>query len=200
MKDAVFAVRTTYNEEMYYNQVLAGKKKAEPKKKAGILDGIDFSQLLLVPVIFLVFFMTFAQMETMARIGQSLLSTFLAAAILYFMNRKKKKNDGKQNGQSGEEYDRGQARALLENSGLSGVKCNMLFGEDSFQAENPGITTQYQYQGVSWIKETGKYFLIFWNRSMVIAVEKAGFYKGRPEQFGSFLENKCQKTIERVRN
>lgn len=199
MKDAVFAIRTTYNEEMYYHQILAGKKKAEPKKKTGFLDGIDFSQMILVPVIFVVFYMTFTQMDTMARIGQALLSTFLASVILYFMNKKKKGNAEKQKAQSGQEYDRGQAKAFLENSGLSGIKCNLLFGEDSFQAENPGITTQYQYEGISWIKETGKYYLIFWNRSMVIAVEKAGFYKGRPEQFGAFLEKKCQKTIERVR-
>lgn len=198
MKDTVFAVRTTYNEEMYYHQILAAKIKEVPKKKTGILDDLDFSQLILVPVVFMVFYVTYAQMEMMERIGQSLLATVLACGILYYMN-KKKGNAKKQKTQSGDSYDRNQAKALLENSGLSNVKCNLLFGEESFQAENPGITTEYKYEGISWIKETGKYYLIFWNRSMVIAVEKNGFYKGRAEQFGAFIERKCQKAIERVK-
>lgn len=199
MKDTVFAARTTYNEEMYYHQILAAKIKETPKKKTSILDGLDFSQLILVPVVFVVFYVTFAQMEMMERIGQSLLSTVLACGILYYMNKKKKGNEKNQKSHSGGSYDRNQAKALLENSGLSNVKCNLQFGEESFQAENPGITTEYKYEGISWIKETGKYYLIFWNRSMVIAVEKSGFYKGRPEQFGAFMERKCQKTIERVK-
>ena len=42
--------------------------------------------------------------------------------------------------------------------------------------------------------------MIFWNRSLAIPVEKAGFYRGKKETFGSFLEKRCNKVIEKVRN
>lgn len=199
MADTVFAVKTIHSEEMYYHQIRAGKKKEEPKKKESVFSGIEFSQIVLIPVIFIVFYMTYSNMEMQARIGQALTATCFAAVILYFMNRRKKDDPKKIREQSGEEYDRRQAKGLLENSGLSGVKSNLKFCEDCFQVEFPGITTRYRYEGISWIKETGKYFLIFWNRSMVITVEKAGFYKGRQEQFRPFLEKKTGKTIERVK-
>lgn len=87
----------------------------------------------------------------------------------------------------------------MESSGLAGEPCTVSFYEDSFQLENPGITTSYRYEGVSWIKETEQYYMIFWTRSTVIPVEKAGFYRGTPSQFKAFLEKKCQKTIMKAR-
>ena len=87
----------------------------------------------------------------------------------------------------------------MESSGLAGEPCTVSFYEDSFQLENPGITTSYRYKGVSWIKETEQYYMIFWTRSTVIPVEKAGFYRGSPSQFKAFLEKKCQKTIMKAR-
>ena len=88
---------------------------------------------------------------------------------------------------------------ILESSGRAGERCTVIFSEDGFQVDSPGIVTMYRYEGVAWIKETADYYMIFWNRAMVIPVEKAGFYKGRPEQFKAFLEKKCQRTIERVK-
>ena len=88
---------------------------------------------------------------------------------------------------------------ILESSGRAGEACTVSFYEDSFQMENPGITTSYRYEGVAWIKETEQYYMIFWNRSTVIPVEKAGFYRGTPGQLKAFLEKKCQKTIMKAR-
>ena len=62
--------------------------------------------------------------------------------------------------------------------------------------ERPGIITEYQYEGIAWIKETSKYYMIFWNRSLAIPVEKAGFYRGKKETFGGFLEKRCNKVID----
>ena len=42
--------------------------------------------------------------------------------------------------------------------------------------------------------------MVFWNKSLAIPVEKAGFYRGKKETFGSFLEKRCNKVIEKVRN
>ena len=44
-----------------------------------------------------------------------------------------------------------------------------------------------------------RYYMIFWTRSTVIPVEKAGFYRGTPSQFKAFLEKKCQKIIMKAR-
>ena len=76
----------------------------------------------------------------------------------------------------------------------------MNFYEDTFTVERPGIVTEYQYEGIAWIKETSRYYMIFWNKSLAIPVEKAGFYRGKKETFGSFLEKRCNKVIEKVRN
>lgn len=95
--------------------------------------------------------------------------------------------------------ERNQAEMIMESSGLAGEPCTVSFYEDSFQLENPGITTSYRYEGVSWIKETEQYYMIFWTRSTVIPVEKAGFYRGTPSQFKAFLEKKCQKIIMKAR-
>ena len=78
--------------------------------------------------------------------------------------------------------ERNQAEMIMESSGLAGEPCTVSFYEDSFQLENPGITTSYRYEGVSWIKETEQYYMIFWTRSTVIPVEKAGFYRGTPSR------------------
>ena len=50
-----------------------------------------------------------------------------------------------------------------------------------------------------YVPKTEQYYMIFWTRSTVIPVEKAGFYRGTPSQFKAFLEKKCQKTIMKAR-
>lgn len=196
--EQIFAVRTTYDEMMYYHQFVASKPRmTAEKEKKRIMPEIGISDLGMLFVTFFAFFMTFAELELGTRLLQSAAAAVLATAILHKLHEKK--NVAKDGNNSGVEYDKKQARALLENSGLSGKRCTMVFGEESFTVENIGIITQYRYEGIAWIKETPKYFVIFWNRSLAIPVEKEGFYRGKKEQFGAFLEKKCQKTIEKVR-
>lgn len=78
----------------------------------------------------------------------------------------------------------------MESSGLAGEPCTVSFYEDSFQLENPGITTSYRYEGVSWIKETEQYYMIFWTRSTVIPVEKGWLLQGHSQPVQSLSGEK----------
>lgn len=200
--DPIYAVRTTYDETMFYHQYVAAKPRMAPKqeKKKLPLPEIGLSDIGMGVLLFFVFFMTFSEVDLVTRLVATIVAVFIATAVLRRLNGKKGETKGTEVTQNMEaENDKKQARALLENSGLSGKRCTMMFGEDSFTVENPGILTEYRYEGVAWIKETPKYYVIFWNRSLSIPVEKAGFYRGKKDQFGAFLEKKCQKIIEKVK-
>lgn len=196
--EPLFAVRMTHDEDMYYNQVLASKQAA-PVEKAGkknFLSRLDISDVIFGILAFFVFYMTFPADELAQRIVQSALMAGVFVFVLSQMNGNKRREKQRI---APDADDRDQAGMILESSGRAGEACTVSFYEDSFQMENPGITTSYRYEGVAWIKETEQYYMIFWNRSTVIPVEKAGFYRGTPGQLKAFLEKKCQKTIMKAR-
>ncbi len=196
--EPLFAVRMTHDEDMYYNQVLASKQAA-PVEKAGkknFLSRLDISDVIFGILAFFVFYMTFPADELAQRVVQSALMAGVFVFVLSQMNGNKRREKQRI---APDADDRDQAVMILESSGRAGEACTVSFYEDSFQMENPGITTSYRYEGVAWIKETEQYYMIFWNRSTVIPVEKAGFYRGTPGQLKAFLEKKCQKTIMKAR-
>lgn len=201
--DTLFAVRMTYDEKLYYNQVLASKKAAPvvKKEKKLKLPKMQSSDVVLGVMAFIIFYVTFNSEDMALRVFQAILMSLVFVYVMGKINGNKKKEDSKKKEvkSSTETADREQARTILDSSGLEGVRCKVTFGEEGFQMENPGIVTMYKYEGIAWIKETADYYMIFWNRSLAIPVEKAGFYKGKPEQFAKFLEKKCQKTIEKVK-
>ena len=196
--EPLFSVRMTHDEDMYYNQVLASKQAA-PVEKAGkknFLSRLDISDVIFGILAFFVFYMTFPADELAQRVVQSALMAGVFVFVLSQMNGNKRREKQRI---APDADDRDQAGMILESSGRAGEACTVSFYEDSFQMENPGITTSYRYEGVAWIKETEQYYMIFWNRSTVIPVEKAGFYRGTPGQLKAFLEKKCQKTIMKAR-
>ena len=196
--EPLFAVRMTHDEDMYYNQVLASKQAA-PVEKAGkknFLSRLDISDVIFGILAFFVFYMTFPADELAQRVVQAALMAGVFVFVLSQMNGNKRREKQRI---APDADDRDQAGMILESSGRAGEACTVSFYEDSFQMENPGITTSYRYEGVAWIKETEQYYIIFWNRSTVIPVEKAGFYRGTPGQLKAFLEKKCQKTIMKAR-
>ena len=133
-------------------------------------------------------YMAFGQLEQSTRILQAVLCGLVAAVVLRRMNERQ---TGRLPGRRRIPYRliKSQALQLLESSGLKGDRCTMNFYEDTFTVERPGIITEYQYEGIAWIKETSKYYMVFWNKSLAIPVEKAGFYRGKKETFGSSLKN-----------
>ena len=196
--EPLFAVRMTHDEDMYYNQVLASKQAA-PVEKAGkknFLSRLDISDVIFGILAFFVFYMTFPADELAQRVVQSALMAGVFVFVLSQMNGNKRREKQRI---APDADDRDQAGMILESSGRAGEACTVSFYEDSFQMENPGIPTSYRDEGVAWIKETEQYYMIFWNRSTVIPVEKAGFYRGTPGQLKAFLEKKCQKTIMKAR-
>lgn len=196
--EPLFAVRMTHDEDMYYNQVLASKQAASVEKagKKNFLSRLDISDVIFGILAFFVFYMTFPADELAQRVVQSALMAGVFVFVLSQMNGNKRREKQRI---APDADDRDQAGMILESSGRAGEACTVSFYEDSFQMENPGITTSYRYEGVAWIKETEQYYMIFWNRSTVIPVEKAGFYRGTPGQLKAFLEKKCQKTIMKAR-
>lgn len=196
--EPLFAVRMTHDEDMYYNQVLASKQAAPVEKpgKKNFLSRLDISDVIFGVLAFFVFYVTFPAEEMAQRVVQSALMAGVFVLVLGQLNGNRKREKQRI---APDADEREQAGMILESSGLAGEACTVTFYEDSFQMENPGITTSYRYEGVAWIKETEQYYMIFWNRSMVIPVEKAGFYRGASGQFRSFLEKKCQKTIVKAR-
>ena len=183
--EPIYAVRSTYDEDMFYHQVVASKPRMMPKEENG--KKIRFQ----LP--------DFGQLETSTRILQAVLCGLVVAVVLRRMNERQ---NGETSGKKTNSIsaDKNQALQLLESSGLKGERCTLNFYEDTFTVERPGIITEYQYEGIAWIKETSKYYMIFWNRSLAIPVEKAGFYRGKKETFGGFLEKRCNKVIEKVKN
>ena len=196
--EPLFAVRMTHDEDMYYNQVLASKQSAPAEKpgKKNFLSRVDLSDVIFGLLAFFVFYMTFPAEELAQRIVQSALMAGVFVLVLGQLNGNRRREKQRI---APDADERNQAEMIMESSGLAGEPCTVSFYEDSFQLENPGITTSYRYEGVAWIKETEQYYMIFWNRSTVIPVEKAGFYRGTPGQLKAFLEKKCQKTIMKAR-
>ena len=201
--EPVYAVKSTYDEEMFYHQVLASRPRMMPKEDDGKkirfqIPDFGLKDTLMALLVGAAVYMAFGQLEPSTRILQALLCGLVAAVVLRRMNeRQNREASVKKDSASA---DKNQALQLLESSGLKGEHCTMNFYKDSFTVERPGIITEYQYEGIAWIKETSKYYIIFWNRSLAISVEKAGFYRGKKETFGPFLEKRCNKVIEKVRS
>lgn len=194
----IYEVRMKYDENMFYHQVLASRKKTPvvgKKKQIPFLQDIKFMDLVMGCVAFMVYFMAVSGADLPTRIGQSAFATLIFVMLMKQLNRRKRPDTGN----STEASDRKQARENLAGTGQEGEPCTVRFGEESFEVESPGIVTEYMYDGIGWIKETSEFFVIFWNSTLMIPVEKKSFSKGRPEQFKAFLEKKCQKTVEIVR-
>ena len=186
--EPIYAVKSTYDEDMFYHQVVASKprmmsKEGDGKKIKFQLPDFGLKDTLMALLVGAAVYMAFGQLEQSTRILQAV-------------------QNGETSGKKANSVsaDKNQALQLLESSGLKGDRCTMNFYEDTFTMERPGIITEYQYEGIAWIKETSKYYMVFWNKSLAIPVEKAGFYRGKKETFGSFLEKRCNKVIEKVRN
>ena len=72
------------------------------------------------------------------------------------------------------------------------------FGKESFLVESPGIVSEYKYAGVTRIKETDEFFMIFKSRLTIIPVEKAGLEDGNVDGFREFLEETCGLAVEKT--
>lgn len=203
-----FAGMGTYTSELFYHRLAAqrgDRSISENQNRFPVQKLIRYA--FPFAAAFVVFYLFWPAADTPERLFGSFLAAVLAAVITgrSRRNEKRTKKSGETaagtsgEGTAEEETLRRNADALLENSCLSGEKYQVRFFEDGFELENGGIKAWYEYEGIAWIKETSKYFLIFWNASYVIPVEKAGLFHGTVAGLGDFLEKKCGKTIAAVR-
>lgn len=196
--EPLFAVRMTHDEDMYYNQVLASKQSAPAEKpgKKNFLSRVDLSDVIFGLLAFFVFYMTFPAEELAQRIVQSALMAGVFVLVLGQLNGNRRREKQRI---APDADERNQAEMIMESSGLAGEPCTVSFYEDSFQLENPGITTSYRYEGVSWIKETEQYYMIFWTRSTVIPVEKGWLLQGNSQPVQSLSGEKMPEDIMKAR-
>lgn len=195
--EPIFEVKMTYDEHMFYHQVLASKKKIPvtgKKKQISFFRDIKFMDILMGCIAFAVYFMAVNGSDLPTRIGQSAFATFIFVMLMKQLNRRKRADDEN----SSETTDRRQAKGKLDASGQEGEPLTVSFGEESFEVSSPGIVTEYMYEGIGWIEETSEFFMIFRDSTIVIPVEKKNFVQGNPEQFQAFLEKKCRKTVKAV--
>lgn len=148
---------------------------------------VDLSDVIFGLLAFFVFYMTFPAEELAQRIVQSALMAGVFVLVLGQLNGNRRREKQRI---APDADERNQAEMIMESSGLAGEPCTVSFYEDSFQLENPGITTSYRYEGVSWIKETEQYYMIFWTRSTVIPVEKGWLLQGHSQPVQSLSGEK----------
>lgn len=193
--DILFKGTTEYNEDLFYHQVLGSRtlNRGNQKKVSPVVTTI--MDLLIGLVAFGVFFVAMPADEMAARIAQSAMIAFVFVMLVRQLTKKKRQPE---NGVTSEAADRRLAQRDLISSGRDGENCTVAFGENSFEMKSPGTVAEYQYEGVSWLRETSEYYLIFWSRNTVIPMEKSRFEVGDSESFKAFLEEKCGKVMEAV--
>ena len=191
--DILFKGTTEFNENLFYHQVLGARKlkKGNQKKVSPVVTTI--MDLLVGLIAFGVFFVAMPADEMAARIAQSAMVAFVFVMLVRQLTKKKRQEE---NGVTSEAADRRLAQRDLISSGREGETCTVSFMDDRFEMKSPGTVSEYEYEGVSWLRETSEYFLIYWTRNTVIPMTKAEFETGDADSFKAFLEEKCKKTME----
>ncbi len=194
--DALYAVKMTYNEELYFHQAAA--ENAGEAKKQEPASGFDWASFVIVGGLFLMFFLVFGDKPMTDRLILSGVAAAIASAILYAQKKSRRTHIPDARTLQKEELKE-RAGDLLNSSGLGGTSCTVSFYEEEFEVESPEIHSAYRYDGVYGLKETARYYLIYLNRSRVVPVEKNGFYRGKKDKFRAFLEGKCGKKTLQVK-
>ena len=132
-------------------------KEGDGKKIKFQLPDFGLKDTLMALLVGAAVYMAFGQLEQSTRILQAVLCGLVAAVVLLRMNERQNGETSRKKANS-VSADKNQALQLLESSGLKGDRCTMNFYEDTFTMERPGIITEYQYEGIAWIKETSVYF------------------------------------------
>ena len=134
--EPIYAVKSTYDEDMFYHQVVASKPRMMPKEGDGKkikfqLPDFGLKDTLMALLVGAAVYMAFGQLEQSTRILQAVLCGLVAAVVLRRMNERQ---NGETSGKKANSVsaDKNQALQLLESSGLKGDRCTMNFYEDTF--------------------------------------------------------------------
>ena len=191
-----FAASMTFNENVFYHRALvSGQDHAKPAKKS-FLGDLDIPDVLMSFLAFGLYFLATGEAADLPnRIFQSVIAWILFLTVMRSLNRMRKSSKEPARSESALKRI---AKSDLGASGQDGEECNVSFGEDSFMVESPGIISEYKYDGVTRIKETDEFFMIFKSRLTIIPVEKSGIEEGAVDELREFLEEKCGLAVEKA--
>lgn len=192
-----FIATMTYNENLFYHRALvSGPDHAKPVKKS-VLGDLEIPDILMSLLAFGLYFFATEGVDLPNRIFQSVIAWILFLTVMRSLNRMRSSS---KNPARSESALKRVAKSDLGASGQDGESCTITFMEDSFLVESPGISSEYQYNGVTRIKETEEFFMIFKGRLTIVPVKKSGIEEGMVEELREFLEEKCDLAIEKARN
>lgn len=90
------------------------------------------------------------------------------------------------------------ARKTRKNMVQGNGVCRYVFGEDSFEAARPGVTSTYRYDRISKAYEAPGYFVLFMDKLHGGIIDMGGFTQGTADEFRAFLAEKLGKPVEYV--
>ena len=190
-----FTVSMTYSENVFYHRALVSSPDHVNPTKKSLLGDLDISDILMSILAFGLYFLATGGVDLPNRIFQSVIAWILFLTVMRSLNRMRKSS--KEPARSESALKR-VAKSDLGASGQDGEACTISFGEDSFLVESPGIVSEYKYAGITRIKETDEFFMIFKSRLTIIPVEKAGLEDGNVDGFREFLEETCGLAVEKT--
>ena len=190
-----FTVSMTYNENVFYHRALVSSPDHVNPTKKSLLGDLDISDILMSILAFGLHFLATGGVDLPNRIFQSVIAWILFLTVMRSLNRMRKSS--KEPARSESALKR-VAKSDLGASGQDGETCTISFGKESFLVESPGIVSEYKYAGVTRIKETDEFFMIFKSRLTIVPVEKSGLEDGNVDDFREFLEEVCGLAVEKT--
>ena len=190
-----FTVTMMYNENVFYHRALVSGPDHVKTTKNSFLGDLEIPDILMSFLAFGLYFLATGGVDLPNRIFQSVIAWILFLTVMRSLNRMRKSS--KEPARSESALKR-VAKSDLSASGQDGEECTITFGEDSFLVESPGIVSEYKYAGVTRIKETDEFFMIFKGRLTIIPVEKSGIDGNCVDELREFLEETCDMAVERA--
>ena len=191
-----FTVSMTFNENVFYHRALVSGPDHVKTVKKSFLGDLDIPDVLMSFLAFgLYFLVTGGAVDLPNRIFQSVIAWILFLTVMRSLNRMRSSSKAPARAESARNRV---AKSDLGASGQDGEACTITFGKESFLVESPGIMSEYKYGGVTRIKETEEFFMIFKSRLTIIPVEKAGVEEGTVDELREFLEEVCGLAVEKA--
>ena len=103
--EPIYAVKSTYDEDMFYHQVVASKPRMMPKEGDGKkikfqLPDFGLKDTLMALLVGAAVYMAFGQLEQSTRILQAVLCGLVAAVVLRRMDGRQKRGGSGEKGKS----------------------------------------------------------------------------------------------------
>ncbi len=190
-----FTATFTYNHNVFYHRALVSSPDHGKAAKSSFFSDLQLTDYLMSALAFGVYFLIMTGVDLPNRLFQSCLALVLFVSVMRSLNRMRKTT--KEPARSETALNR-VAKADLGASGQDGEECTVMFGETVFTVKSPGIETEYHYDGVTRIKETNEFFMIFKGKLTIIPVEKTGMEEDTIVELRDFLEERCELAVEKM--